>query len=120
MGLLLNIVIQYCITVLHFCTGLSNFCNTFLYYTKIRGNYYYYLLLFIKILKEMIKYNNVIFMKRIIRQIWVVTSRDEFEKPIIVKICATYELALSYAHKWSENKNKGFTILKREMIDIKE
>lgn len=58
--------------------------------------------------------------KRIKRTIWVVTSWDEFDDPIIVKICATYELALIYANRWKENKERGFAIRKREMIDIKE
>lgn len=58
--------------------------------------------------------------KRVKRTIWVVTSWDEFDEPIIVKICATYELALTYAKRWAENKNKGWTLIQREMIDIKE
>ena len=58
-------------------------------------------------------------MKRIKRQIWIVTSTDEFDKPIIVKICATYELAIKYAKRYGENKDKRWRILNREMIDIR-
>ena len=59
-------------------------------------------------------------MKRIKREIWVVTSWDEFDDPIIVKICATYELAMKYCDRLCKNKEKGASVRKMEMIDNKK
>lgn len=59
-------------------------------------------------------------MKRIKREIWVVTSWDEFDDPIIVKICATYELAMKYCDRWCKNKERGARVRKMEMIDVEE